>query len=152
MKANTCTFAVGLSVLFAVSAAPQDRPAILAPPAGVTIANRLNFRVEVSVPQFHQDVSAGFHYWVSVALGHGTPTSHWPKFYVKDKTYVANASDGGTNPYPQKEPATILLLRVDGARNQAFLRWLNAGKAPKTWEGLGVVPSEVVARTEVYFP
>ncbi len=123
------------------------------PRSGVTIANRLNFPVVISVGSYDKDKAAGFDYWVSIASGQDRPAMHWPKFYVKQGFESRAISDGGSNPLPSKQPMTLLLLRVDRARTQQFELWFDEGQKPGgTYPGLSVVLSEVVASVPIFFP
>ena len=122
------------------------------PRANETIANRLDFPVSVSIQGYETDIKQRIHYWVSVALGHGPLKVHWPKYYVKTVHHAGRVHDGGQNPLPTRQAMTLLLLRVDDARNQQFVRWLEDGVRKGTWEGLPVIEAEIVARTPIFFP
>ncbi len=123
-------------------------PVILIPKHGTLIEDRRNFPVEVSIPGYVKNSAANFHFWVSLAMGKDDLRVHWPKFYVKAARFTAPVHDGGHNPLPEKQPMTILLLRVDDSTNQRFVAWLKKG-AP--YDGLEVTRSEIVARALIYF-
>lgn len=124
---------------------------ITEPKPGTLIENRLSFPVAVSIPGYRKDRVSSFHYWVSIASvkGNNQPNLHWPKFYVKSGHFQGRIHDGGQNPLPTPQPMLVLLLRVDDATNQFFVRWLQKG-AP--FEGIKVNRSEIVFSVHILFP
>ena len=142
---------LGVALCCTTVASAQSR--IMKPGANETIQQRLDFVVGVAVRNYEADLKNGHHFWVSIALGHDQNLQEqWPKFYVKSAQYEAHTSDGGTNPLPAKQAMTLLLLRVDGARNQAFIRWLQEGNRTRQYPALNVVEREIVHRLPIYFP
>jgi len=122
---------------------------ITEPPAGTLIQNRLDFPVAGSISDYNESRAANFHYWVSIASvkGNNKPDFHWPKFYVKSGHFQGSIHDGGQNPLPTPQPMIILLLRVDDATNQRFIRWFNRG----VFEGFPVQNSEIVVSVPIRF-
>lgn len=139
---------IGIGTDHSNGAAQGTPPIIVAPRSGQAIGNRRDFPVNVSIDGYDQDVARGYHYWVSLSIG----SEQWPKYYVKGAQHTGRVFDGGENPLPTRQTATILLLKVDGARNQQFIRWLQDGTAKGLWLGLRVVDREIVAKVDIYFP
>lgn len=123
---------------------------ITTPKRNTLIEHRLNFPVAGSIKNFDKDRAAGLHYWISIE--DPTMNLHWPKFYVKNQYFRGNIFDGGQNFSPDPQPMKILLLRVDGATSQSFVRWIKRGQQVGYWPGLQVKQNEIVTNVPILFP
>jgi hypothetical protein len=141
-------------VVVALAAHPAWAQSLITEPhAGTLIVRRTSFPVAGVISSYDRDVAANFHYWISIAsvTDEGKVDLHWPKFYVKDGQFHGWLSDGGQNPFPQPQPMLIVLLKVDDAANQRFVRWLQRGRS-EGYPGLTLKHGEIVARVPIQFP
>jgi hypothetical protein len=136
----------------AVPAATQPRGVIVEPRPETVIADRRAFPVATSIAGFASpDAQAKEYFWIAQAPGHDHLTRHWPKTAVTSGTFVTELYDNSHNPTTTLQPMTILLLRVDAARNDQYVRWLAEGSRTGIYTALPLVERQIVARVPVYF-
>lgn len=127
---------------------PSIRAALAKPAAGETVETPF-FTIEGSVRDYEEGRKRGFHYWVSfVERQVGTRNDsldylHYPQFSIRSRTFSEQAF---VDPRTRDEKVVhIIIVEVDSATNEAFLRWRRRGIETGDFPALLLPESQVLA-------